>query len=160
MGAEIELRKSVDSRRHNETCKVSHIPIYRKPTHLTKTSGSEGKTSIVMANTGQEIMKRKNKKKALTLDNFYTQNTEQTGEEMKEANTKHDPQNENWPQALAEFKSEIVTKMEEIWQEKWEIAQKEINSLKDRNSQLVEDAKKSNEMISKLETQIKLQKTR
>lgn len=77
-----------------------------------------------MANTGQEIMKRKNKKKALTLNNFYIQNIEQTGEEIKEANTKPAPKYENWSQALEEFKSEIMRKMEEIWQEKWEIAQK------------------------------------
>ena len=64
-----------------------------------------------MANNGQEIMKRKNKKKALTLDNFYIQNKEQTGEEIKEANTKPAPQNENWPQALEEFKSEVMRKM-------------------------------------------------
>ena len=91
MGAGIELRGYAVSRSCTETCKVTHIPIQRKPTHFTKTSGSEGKTSIVMANTGQEIMKRKNKKKALTLDNFYTQNTEETGEEMKEGNTKLAP---------------------------------------------------------------------
>ena len=84
-----------------------------------------------MANNVQEIMKRKNKNKALTLDNFYTQNTEQTEEEIKEANTKLVPKNEYCPKALEEFKSEIMRKMEEIWQEKWEITQKEISSLKE-----------------------------
>ena len=87
------------------------------------------------------------------------QSTEETGEEIKQANTKTFPKNENWSQDFEGFKSEIMRKMEEIWQEKWETAQKEINSLKDRNSQLVEDAKKSNEMISKLKTKIKQQET-
>ena len=39
------------------------------------------------------------------------------------------------------------------------MAQKEINSLKDRNSQLEKDAKKSNKVIGKLETQIKQQES-
>ena len=67
--------------------KLHHTPIYRKPVHFTKTSGSEGKTKIVMASNGQEIMKRKNKKKALILDNFYIQTTEQTAEEVKQEDT-------------------------------------------------------------------------
>ena len=134
LSAAIELRGTADSRSCTETSKVTHTPIHRKPTHLTKTSGCKRKNQHSDGNNGQEIMKRKNKK-ALTLDNFYMQNTEQTGEEIKEANTKLAQKNENWPQALEEIKSEIKKKMEEIWQEKWEIAQNEINSLK-------EDAKK------------------
>ena len=116
-----------------------------------------------MSRDAQEIpTTKRNKRKVLTLDNYYKekiQSTKETGQEIKQAKTKPSPKNENWPQALEEFKSEIMRKMEEIWQEKWEIAQKEINSLKDRNSQLEKDAKKSNEMISKLETQIKQQET-
>ena len=39
-------------------------------------------------------------------------------------------------------------RMEEIWQEKWEIVQKENNSLKGRISHLETEAQKSNEMIN------------
>ena len=53
-----------------------------------------------MANNGQKIMKRKNKKKVLMLDNFCMQNTEKTAKEIKEENTKSVPKNENWPQVL------------------------------------------------------------
>ena len=40
--------------------------------------------------------------------------------------------NENWSQAFYEFQSKVMRKMEVIWQEKWEIVQKENNSLKGR----------------------------
>ena len=76
LGKAIELRGSAESRSCTETCKVTHTPIHRKASHFTKTSDPEGKTGIVMANNVQEIMKKKNKRKALTLDNFYIQNTE------------------------------------------------------------------------------------
>ena len=41
-------------------------------------------------------------------------------------------------------------RMEDIWQENWEIFQKENKSLKGRISQLETEAQKSNEMMNKL----------
>ena len=86
----------------------------------------------MLENNGQEVTKKKNKRKALTLEEFYIQNTEQTAGEVKQLNTNSPQKNENLPQALQEHKCEIMRKMEEIWQENWEIVRKENNSLKGR----------------------------
>ena len=72
-----------------------------------------------MENSGQEMTKKKNKRKALTLNEFYIQNTEQTAWEVKQVNTNSPQKNENLPQAHEELKCEIMRKMEEIWQENW-----------------------------------------
>ena len=77
-----------------------------------------------MTNNRQAIKKRKNKKKALTLDIFYIQNRTQSRQERRLKK-----QTPNLPKKM---KIEIMRKMEEIWKEKWEIAQKEINHLKDK----------------------------
>ena len=45
------------------------------------------------------------------------------------------PQNEKWSQAFEKLQSKFM-RMVEIWQEKWETAQKENSSLKDKILQL------------------------
>ena len=90
-----------------------------------------------MASNAQEIpTTKRNKRKVLTLDNYYrrkTQSTEETGEKDKQANIPKPPsKNENWSQAFEELQSKVMRKMEEICQNKWEIVQKENNNLKDR----------------------------
>ena len=95
---------------------------------------------------------KRKKKKALTLENFYkekVQSMEETGEEDKQATmpkTAPPPQIEKCSQAFLELQSKVM-RMEEIWQEKWEIAQKENNSLRGRILQLETEAQKSNEMM-------------
>ena len=49
--------------------------------------------------------------------------------------------------------------MEEIWQEKWETAQKENNSLRSRISQLETEAQKSNEMMKARNDQLEAMKS-
>lgn len=76
---------------------------------------------------------KRNKRKALTLKNFYKetiQSMEETGEEDKEATLlKNAPplKNEKWSQAFEELQCKFM-RMEEIWNEKWETAQKENKS--------------------------------
>ena len=88
----------------------------------------------------------------MTLDSFYkekVQSTEETGEEDKqETSPKTAPpsQNEKCSQAFLELQSKVM-RMEEIWQEKWETAQKENNSLRGRILQLETEAQKSNELM-------------
>ena len=111
-----------------------------------------------MASNSQEIpTTKRNKRKAMTLENYYKekiQSTEETGEEDKYATMPKPPppQNKKWSQAFKEFQSELMRKVEEIWQEKWETVKKENNSIKGRISQLETEAQKSNEMINKLKT--------
>ena len=105
-----------------------------------------------MASNAQEIpTTKRNKRKVLTLENYYKekiQSSEETGEEDKQANIpKPRSKNEKWSQAFEELQSKFM-RMEEIWQEKWETVQKENNSLKGRISQLETEAQKSNEMIN------------
>ena len=50
-------------------------------------------------------------------------------------------------------------RMEEIWQEKWEAAQKENNSLKGRILQLETEAQKSNEMMKARNEQLEAMKS-
>ena len=70
---------------------------------------------------------KRNKKKALILENFFKekiQSTEETEEEDKQATTlDHSPKNEKWSQAFKELQSKFM-RMEEIWQEKRETVQK------------------------------------
>ena len=88
---------------------------------------------------------KRNKKKALTLENCYkekTQSTEETGEEGKQetlSKTAPSPQNEKCSQAFLALQSKVMRK-EEIWQEKWQRAQIRI-------FQLETEAQKSNEMM-------------
>ena len=76
--------------------------------------------------------------------NKKIQSTEETGEEDKQATlplTAPPPQIKKWSQAFLELQSKVM-RMEEIWQEKWEIVQKENKSLKGRISQLETEAQK------------------
>ena len=88
---------------------------------------------------------KRNKKKALTLENFYKekiQSTEETGEEGKQETlhkTAPAPQNDKCSQAFLEIQSKVM-RMEEIWKEKWKTAQNRI-------LQLETEAQKSNEMM-------------
>uniref|UniRef100_A0A5F8G9K0 L1 transposable element RRM domain-containing protein n=1 Tax=Monodelphis domestica TaxID=13616 RepID=A0A5F8G9K0_MONDO len=95
-----------------------------------------------MANSAEEQQPpntQKSKKKGVTLDTFYgakIPNTEDLEEETPTNVPKPSKRNGNSPQALEEFKLEIIKKMEAFWQEKWEIMQKELSNLKDQNMQM------------------------
>ena len=72
-----------------------------------------------MASDSQEIpTTKRNKRKVLTLGNYYKekiQSTEETGEENKHVTMpKPPPPNEKWSQAFEELQSKFM-RMEEIW---------------------------------------------
>ena len=96
---------------------------------------------------------KRNKRKTVTLHSFYKQKAQsyqETGEEGKQETlpkTAPPSQNEKCSQAFLELQCKVM-RIEEIWQEKWETAQKENNSLKGKILQLETEAQKSKEMIN------------